>query len=120
MNGTFGEASGGTVESSPSVGLAVVDSMLARRIKAIASHAQAFHKAPQHRAFCRQNRPGARPSPIAGQTCFFAGGITQDLGGFPASAIACRAMGCYSATSHPYPSAPFPNEQRTPDPAHRG
>jgi hypothetical protein len=30
------------VESSPSVGLAVVDSMLPRRIKAFGSHAQDF------------------------------------------------------------------------------
>jgi hypothetical protein len=51
MNRTVGEASGGTVESSPSVGLAVVDSMTERQIKAIASHAQAFHKALQHRTF---------------------------------------------------------------------
>jgi hypothetical protein len=101
MNGTLGEASGGTVESSPSVGLAVVDSMTGGQIKAIASHAQAFHKAFQHRAFNRQSNPNPCPSPIAGLTCFFAGGITQDLGGFPASAIACEATGCYSAASHP-------------------
>src|SRR3984957_2196796 len=96
MNGTLGEASGGTVESSPSVGLAVVDSMTGGRIKAIASHAQAFHKAFQHRAFNRQSNPNPCPSPIAGLTCFFAGGITQDLGGFRASAIACPATGWYS------------------------
>jgi hypothetical protein len=46
MNGTCGEACGGTVESSPSVGLAVVDSMAERRIKAFASHAQGFPKTP--------------------------------------------------------------------------
>jgi hypothetical protein len=39
------------VESIPSVGLAVVDSMLAQRIKAFGSHAQAF----------RLDRPSFRP-----------------------------------------------------------
>jgi len=53
MSRTCGEASGGTVESSPSVGLAVVDSMMARRIKALASHAQDFPKTLQHRTFDR-------------------------------------------------------------------
>jgi hypothetical protein len=99
MSWTFGEAIGGTVESSPSVGLAVVDSMTARRIKAIASHAQGFHKTPGHRTFDRLRKPIPNPCPIAGLICFFAGGITQDLGGFRASAIACGAAGCYSATS---------------------
>jgi hypothetical protein len=42
MSETFGEAIGNAGESSPSVGLAVVDSMAGCRIKAFACHAQAF------------------------------------------------------------------------------
>jgi hypothetical protein len=44
MSSTSGEAIGVAVESKPIVGLAVVDSMTARRIKAFASHAQAFRE----------------------------------------------------------------------------
>ncbi|WP_300178708.1 hypothetical protein [Bradyrhizobium sp.] len=45
MNSYAGDAIGSTVESSPSVGLALVDSMAARRIKVFASHAQVFARA---------------------------------------------------------------------------
>jgi hypothetical protein len=110
MNRTFGEAGGGTVESSPSVGLAVVDSMVARRIKALASHAQGFPEPPQHRTFDRLREAKSRPSPIAGLTRVFAGGITQDLGGFRASAIACQATGWYSPASRPSFVSPKPDE----------
>ncbi len=48
-------------ESSPSVGLAVVDSMVARRIKALASHAQGFPEPPQHRTFDRLREAEVRP-----------------------------------------------------------
>jgi hypothetical protein len=48
MNGSLGDADGITVESKPSVGLAVVDSMAGCRIKAFASHAQAFVLGPDN------------------------------------------------------------------------
>src|ERR1700704_4080187 len=38
--------------------------------------------------------------------CEPAGGVTQDLGGLPGSAIACTTPGCYSPCSRPYPSPP--------------
>jgi hypothetical protein len=48
MNAAFGDATGIAVESKrPSVGLTVVDSMAFRRIKAFASHAQAFREKPR-------------------------------------------------------------------------
>src|ERR1700761_4444271 len=68
MNCSFGEACGGTVEASPSVGLAVVDSMLAHRIKAFASHAQAFRPGLARWAFL----PFAQRCSFADQTCFSA------------------------------------------------
>jgi hypothetical protein len=42
MSKTPGDAIGIASESSPSIGLAVVDSMTGRQIKAFASHAQGF------------------------------------------------------------------------------
>jgi hypothetical protein len=44
MNSYAGDAIGSTVESSPSVGLALVDSMAARRIKVVAGLARGFRK----------------------------------------------------------------------------
>jgi hypothetical protein len=43
MNASSGEATGIAGESSPSVGLAVVDSMAARQIKGFDGHSQGFH-----------------------------------------------------------------------------
>src|SRR6267142_5662930 len=63
MNRTCGEAIGIAVESSPSVGLAVVDSMAARRIKAFASHAQAFREPP--RVCCASARITPRRAVLA-------------------------------------------------------
>src|SRR6202158_2667736 len=47
--------------------------------------------------------------------------VTPDLAGMRGSAIASPAMRCYSPSSRFFPF-PFPNldDQRTPDPAHRG
>jgi hypothetical protein len=59
------------VESIPSVGLAVVDSMLAQRIKAFGSHAQAFHPdrppfRPRASMARRQTVPSdRRPAPVS-------------------------------------------------------
>src|SRR5258705_10538014 len=65
MTSTCGEAIGIAVESSQSVGWAVVDSMAARRIKAFASHAQAFREPP--RVYCASARiTGFRPLRITG------------------------------------------------------
>ncbi|MDE2331178.1 MAG: hypothetical protein KGK16_10415 [Bradyrhizobium sp.] len=44
MSSYAGDAIGSTVESSPSVGLALVDSMAARRIKVFARYVEGFRK----------------------------------------------------------------------------
>jgi hypothetical protein len=55
MNSFAGDAIGSTVESSPSVGLALVDSMAARRIKVSGTPARGFRKTFMPRlSACRQ------------------------------------------------------------------
>jgi hypothetical protein len=55
--------------------------MVERGSKALASHAQAF------------DGPGHISWPKPDFFRFTGGNVTQDLGGFPSSAIACTAMG---------------------------
>jgi hypothetical protein len=65
MSETFGEAIGNAGESSPSVGLAVVDSMAGCRIKAFASHAQAFRKPAPRIHPPQRRRPAAKPAGLS-------------------------------------------------------
>ncbi len=117
MSRTCGEAGGSTGESSPSVGLAVVDSMTARQIKAFASHAQGFPKPPQHRIFdrLRKGMPNRAPD-LLFRWRHYAG-----FRWFPSIRNSLSGNRMIQRSLPPSPSSsPNPDDQRTPDPAHRG
>src|ERR1700722_7668886 len=65
-----------------------------------------FQKPLSTAPFTACERPKPCPRPIADLTCFFAGGITQDLVGFRASAIAGPATGWYRRPCCPLPPSP--------------
>src|ERR1700722_15698435 len=106
MSRTSGEARGGTVESSPSVGLAVVDSMTQRRIKALASHAQGFPKTPRHRSFHRLREAQALPTPNRGPDLLFRGRHYAGFRWFPSIRNSLSGNGMVQPTLMPPPPSP--------------
>jgi hypothetical protein len=65
--------------------------MAARRIKAFDSHAQGFVNGPGF-VWTTNERPAGRMYGLIAAIIFHVGDVTQDLGGFPGSAMASLAM----------------------------